>query len=72
MKFEPVLTKPIKGANMSVEFEHMCVQNRFLTFGDLLIYDTNELLGKPGFDYRMLVELFHFLTAIDKKHLLKD
>ena len=57
---------------MSVEFEHMCVENKFKTFGDLLIYGTNQLLSKPGFNYRMLMELFNFLTSINKKHLLKE
>lgn len=72
MKAEPLLTKSIKGVQMSVEFEYMCLENRFQTFGDLLIYDTNQLLAKPGFNYRMLMELYYFLTSMNKKHLLKD
>ena len=69
---EPLLTKPIQSIEMSVEFEHMCAENKFYTFGDILINDTNQLLNKPGFNYRMLIELFKFLKSINKKHLLKD
>ena len=72
MTSEPLLTKAIKSVDMSVEFEHMCAENKFYTFGDLLIHDTNQLLNTSGFDYRMLLELFSFLTSIEKKHLLRE
>jgi hypothetical protein len=72
MTSEPLLTKAIKSVETSVEFEHMCAENKFYTFGDLLIHDTNQLLSKPGFNYRMLMELFGFLSSINKKHLLRD
>ncbi len=72
MTSEPLLTRAIKSVEMSVEFEHMCAENKFYTFGDILINDTNQLLNKPGFNYRMLMELFTFLKFINKKQLLRD
>ena len=69
---EPMLTRTIQSVEMSVEFEHMCAENRFYTFGDLLIHDTNQLLRKPGFNYHMLLELFDLLKSANKKHLLRD
>lgn len=72
MMSEPLLTKSVKSVEMSVEFEHMCEENKFYTFGDLLIHDTNQLLNKSGFNYRMLLELFSLLTSIEKKHLLRE
>ena len=55
MEQEPIIIKPIESFHMSVEFERMCVENKFNTYGDILINDTNQLLSKPGFNYRMLI-----------------
>ena len=72
MAFESLLIRDIKRVEMSVELEHMCAMNKFYTFGDLLMRDTNQLLSKPGFHYRMQVELFGLLKSMDQHHLLKD
>ena len=69
---EPIITNPIESFHMSIEFERMCVENKFNTYGDILINDTNQLLSKQGFNYRMLVELLNLLSSVNKKHLLKD
>ena len=69
---EPLLTRTIQSVEMSVEFEQMCAENGFFTFGDLLIHDTNQLLRKPGFNYHMLIELFDLLKSANKKHLLRN
>ncbi len=72
MEQEPIITKPIECFHISPEFEEMCLENNFYTFGDILINDTNQLLSKPGFNYRMLVELHNLLSSINRKHLLRD
>lgn len=72
MEQEPILTQPIDSFQMSVEFDKMCIENGFSTFGDILLHDTPQLLNKPGFNYRMLREFYGFLAAIDKGHLLRD
>ena len=72
MEQEPIITKPIESFHMSVEFEQMCLENGFNTYGDILMNDTNQLLIKPGFNYRMLIELLDLLNSINRKHLLKD
>ena len=72
MEQEPILTKPVSGFQMSTEFERMCLENGFITFGDILLYDTPQLLNKPGFDYRILREFYAFLSDINKNHLLRD
>lgn len=69
---EPIITKPIDSFHMSIEFDRMCMENNFNTYGDVLINDTNQLLSKPGFNYRLLIELLNFLSSINRKHLLKD
>ncbi len=69
---EPIITKPVESFHMSVEFERMCIENNFNTYGDILINDTNQLLSKSGFNYRILIELIDLLSSVNKKHLLKD
>ncbi len=69
---EPIITREIHDFEMSAEFESMCRKNTFQTFGDILIYDTSELLRKPGFNYRMLRELYSMLKEMNKQHMLKD
>jgi len=72
MEQEPIITKPIESFRVSVEFEQMCLENGFNTYGDILMNDTSQLLIKPGFNYRMLIELLDLLHSINRKHLLKD
>ena len=69
---QPIITREIHDFELSVEFNSMCRVNTFQTFGDILIYGTSELLRKPGFNYRMLKELYALLKAMNKQHMLKD
>ena len=72
MRQEPILIREIGSFQLSTEFKKMCLENGFITFGDLLQYDTPQLLTRPGFDYRMLKEIYNFLMILEKQHLLKD
>jgi hypothetical protein len=69
---EPILTRSISDFQISDEFKYMCGTNSFRTMGDILQYDTSQLLTRPAFNYRMLKELYSLLKAFDKQHILRD
>jgi len=69
---EPILTRSISDFQMSDEFQYMCGANSFRTMGDILQYDTSQLLARPAFNYRMLKELYSILKSLNKQHILRD
>ena len=65
------LTVPISKLFFSHEFEWQCQEMGFEKLEDILLLQPEDLMAKPGFNYRWLGELSDFLTKNDLIHLLQ-
>jgi DNA-directed RNA polymerase alpha subunit len=68
----PILQRPIEWVATSDEFLEMCKANGFSTLGNIIEYTASELLEKPLFNYRMLLELLDLLAAFNLSKKLKS
>jgi hypothetical protein len=66
------LQKPIKSFASSEEFIAMCNLNGFDTLGDILELEVNEMLAKPEFNVRMLMELYSILKNYQLEKCIKE
>jgi len=67
-----ILQKPIERVATSDEFLVMCKANDFSTLGNVIEHTASELLEKPFFNYRMLLELLELLAAFNLSKCLKS
>lgn len=68
----PILSTKIEHIATSNEFLDICKQNGFSTIGEMLGYSADELLGKPGFNMHMMMELITILKGYKLEYLLKE
>lgn len=59
------LTKKIAECKTSKEFLEMSTANSFDTLGDFTQHSIQDLMKKPGMNYRMLVELSNILQSFN-------
>jgi hypothetical protein len=58
-----ILEKPIQTIATSKEFQEMCSLNGFKNLNGILEYQINYLLTIPGFNHRILKELYQILEV---------
>lgn len=68
----PILTRKIEHIATSDEFLKVCKQNNLLSLEEILHHTTDELLKKPGFNMRMMMELITILKGNKLEYLLKE
>ena len=68
----PILIKPLPELTFSPEFLKMAEANYFVSLNDIVKFPTYELLKKPQFGYRMLLELMSVLRENNLLGLLKE
>ena len=72
MEEHPIFAKPIEFIATSEEFLLMCNQNNFKTIGQIIEWNVNELLQKPEFNLRMLIELNSILKSYNLDKYIKE
>ena len=67
-----LLDESLEQFQASNEFRDMCRKNMFTTLGGIVKFPVSELLKKPGFGMRILLELIHILEKHHLEDYLKD
>ena len=67
-----LLDESLEQFQASNEFRDMCRKNMFNTLGDIVKLPVSQLLKKPGFGMRILLELIHILEKHQLEDYLKD
>jgi DNA-directed RNA polymerase alpha subunit len=68
----PILVTPIEKIAASVEFVEMCNRNGFKTLSDILEYEAHEMLTKPDFTVRLLIEFYSILKSYKLERRIKE
>jgi len=69
---QQLLKMPISSIQASEEFIEMCILNDFNTLEDIVAFHIKDLQLKPGFDHRMLKELYKILESHNVVDQLKE
>jgi hypothetical protein len=71
-KDHPIMLQPIEDVGASKEFVEMCNLNEFKTISAILKLQAHEMLKKPLFNVRLLMELYRILKSYNLEKNIKE